>query len=243
LAFSFCLFLSVPVDLNSAIPTRSKQDKSRQKPTQRERQTRMNAASHPMPPTPALRRLADFLRETGSALSVREAATMAINQWIAAERGQFTRTTPTPTRGYQWKTLFLPDGTELRVVHAGQAYHARVEGDEILYRQRPVSPRQFIQAVAGEGRNAWRDVSILLPGQLMWRAASLLRRQAGAEEVPKPVSAAEAMQAAAACMSETLKHALTLVELANTRSLPPYERRSSRQRREECELGETCGFD
>jgi hypothetical protein len=203
----------------------------------------MNAASDVLSPTKALRRLADFLRETGSPLSVLDAATMAINQWIAAERGQFTRSTPTPTRGYQWKSLFLPEGTELRVDCGDQTFYAHVEKDDIVYRHRPISPRQFVLAVSGEGRNAWREVWILLPGERAWRPASLLRRLAGGEAVPKPVSPAEAMQAAAACMSETLKHALTLVELANAQSLPRFERRGPHQRRDEDELGESCQLD
>ena len=76
---------------------------------------RMNAPQACPPPTRALRRLADFLHESGSKLSAVDAATMAINQWIAMERGQLTSVVATPTRGYQWKTLFLPEGSELRI--------------------------------------------------------------------------------------------------------------------------------
>jgi hypothetical protein len=191
----------------------------------------MNAPLDCMAPPQAMRRLAEFLRETGSALSVTDAATMAINQWIAVERGQLSAAAPTPTRGYQWKTLFLPEGTELRVISGGEHAYARVEGDEIIHQGRAVSPRQMALAAAGAGRNAWREVWILQPGERKWLPAALLRRKASEQPLPAPVSPVDAMRAAAACMSETLKTALALVEHANGQALPVYERRVPRHRR------------
>ena len=88
-----------------------------------------------------MRRLASFLREIDHPLSPADAAALAINQWIAAERGQLNRTAPVPTRGYQWKSLFLPEGTELRMHAAGRSFYARVEGDELVFDGHPVSPR------------------------------------------------------------------------------------------------------
>lgn len=191
----------------------------------------MEAPSDCLAPTHALRRLAAFLAESGSKLSPSDAATMAINQWMACERGQFTTLAPTPTRGYQWKTLFLPEGTELRATVEGETAYARVEGDDIRYRGRRVSPHQMLLDLGGKGRNAWREVWVLLPGERKWLPASRLRRLAEGEPPPRPVSPAEAMSAAAACMSETLKTALALVEQANAQALPAFERRVCPQRR------------
>lgn len=70
----------------------------------------MNAGSNVRAPTDALRRLAQFLQESGNRMSPAEAATQAINEWIAAARGQFAILAPTPSQGYQWKSLFLPHG-------------------------------------------------------------------------------------------------------------------------------------
>jgi hypothetical protein len=185
----------------------------------------MNATHSFLPPPQVLRRLAAFLQETGSQLSPGEAAAIAINQWIATERGQLNLLTPTPTRGYQWKSLFLPEGTELRINFAGISHFARVVGDHIIYGGQRLSPRQMAIDVAGRGRNAWREISVLLPGERKWLPASRLRREAEQEGKAPPVSPVEAMTAAAACMSETLKTALALVEHANGQALPAYERR------------------
>jgi hypothetical protein len=93
----------------------------------------MNAPRHVLAPAAALRRLADFPHESGSSTPPAEAATIAINEWIAAAQGKFTHLAPTPTRGYQWKSLFLPDGTELRMRFGRLSLYARVSGDAIWY--------------------------------------------------------------------------------------------------------------
>jgi hypothetical protein len=89
----FVLFCPFELSLNAPV----KRDKKRQKRTKRERQKRMDAQSVYLAPTQALRRLAAFLDETGSKLTPLDAATMAINQWIATERDQFTDVTASPT--------------------------------------------------------------------------------------------------------------------------------------------------
>jgi hypothetical protein len=170
-----------------------------------------------VPPTKALRRLDQFLREINSQRTAADAATEAIDQWIAIQRGHPVRPNIAPARGYQWKTLFLPEGTELRVTSAaGTSAYARVLGDDIIFGNRRTSPRQLCLATLGAGRNAWRDVWVLLPGQLKWRPASLLRRKANREleVMPATMSPQEAMAAAARCMSESLQAALALVDHA-----------------------------
>lgn len=195
------------------------------------------------PPTAALRRLAEFLRESGSALKPKEVAEQAINQWIATAKGQYPALAVSPSRGYQWKTLFLPEGSELRMRYGDQSYHARVEGDAIVYQGQRVSPRQMAIAVAGDGHNAWRELWILLPGETKWKPASLLRRESEREAPAKTVSPAEAMTAAAACMAETLKTALALVEHATAQALPKYERRALRHRRAQDVMEQACMMD
>lgn len=177
----------------------------------------MNAPRILVPPTKALRRLDQFLREIDSPRTAADAATEAIDQWIAIQRGHPVRPNLPPARGYQWKALFLPEGTELRVTSAGgTSAYARVLGEDIIYQNQRVSPRQFCLATLGMGRNAWRDIWILLPGELKWRPASLLRRKASREleVLPATMSPQEAMTAAARCMSESLHAALALVDHA-----------------------------
>jgi hypothetical protein len=195
------------------------------------------------PPTAALRRLAEFLRETGSSLKPKEAAEQAINQWIAAAKGQWASLAVTPSRGYQWKSLFLPEGSELRMRYGGQCHYARVEGDAIVYRGQRVSPRQMAIALAGGGHNAWREFWILLPGESKWKNASLMRRESEQQAPAKAVSPGEAMTAAAACMAETLKAALALVEHVNARALPNHERRAEGHRRADDAMTHACMAD
>jgi hypothetical protein len=203
----------------------------------------MNAPRDVLAPAAALRRLADFLHESGSSTPPAEAATIAINEWIAAAQGKFTRLAPTPTRGYQWKSLFLPDGTELRMRFGRLSFYARVSGDAIWYQGQRVSPRQMTIAIAGDGHNAWRALWIRLPTDTRWRPASLLRREAGKAGRAEPVSPLEAMTAAAACMSETMKTALALVDHAGAIALPQYERRTAHTRRASDRLAGDCAFD
>jgi hypothetical protein len=203
----------------------------------------MNAREFVLPPAEALSRLANFLKETGCPLSATQAAAAAIDEWIAAERAQVRHVSATPTRGYQWKSLFLPEGTQLRMQFAGQVHHACVVGDDIVYAGQRLSPRQFTIAVAGDGRNAWRVLWVRLPADAKWRPASLLRRQGEQQGVPQPVSPLEAMESAAASMTQTLRTALALVEHANTQALPKYERRVARHRRAQDQLEDTCQLD
>jgi hypothetical protein len=195
------------------------------------------------PPIAALRRLAEFLRESGSPLKPKEVAAQAINQWIATAKGQFPSLAVTPSRGYQWKTLFLPEGSELRMRYGDHSFHARVEGDAIVYQGQRVSPRQMAIAIAGDGHNAWREFWILLPGETKWKPASLLRRESEQQPPAQTVSPVEAMAAAAACMTETLKTALALVEHANGQALPKYERRVERHRRAQDFMTDACMTD
>jgi hypothetical protein len=43
-------------------------------------------------------------------------------------------------RGYQWKRLFLPEGTKLRVSYRGVTRYAQVEGELIIHDGVAVSP-------------------------------------------------------------------------------------------------------
>lgn len=230
----------------------------------------MNAASLlPVDPD-TLVALSSHLRDTGSEHSLLGAASLAIRAWIvadsaptgakgsrpgpaaAAAAAPALATTHCAARGYQWKELFLPDGTDMRMHFEGETYHARVIGDAIVHEGRTVSPRQLTIAIAGDGRNAWRDLSVRLPGEPHFRPACLLRRneqarikvefEAGRAPAPE-FSPAAAIAAAAASMSEALRTALILVEHSNAQSLPKYERRVDNKRRANDVLAGQAMFD
>ena len=85
---------------------------------------------------------------------------------------------PSDTRGYQWKSLFLPDGTEVRMQYKGEWYYAGVDGDQLLYEGDATTPRRLANYVAQSSRNAWRDLWIKRPGDAEWRLADDLRDEA-----------------------------------------------------------------
>ncbi|MES2151192.1 MAG: hypothetical protein V4508_15535 [Pseudomonadota bacterium] len=147
---------------------------------------------------------------------------------------------PAP-RGYQWKRLFLPEGSSLRMVFRGAPYFASVSGDAIVYQGNRLSPRQLTLAIAGEGRNAWRDLWICLPGETRWRPASLLRSALEKNDAP-PLSPFEALGAAASCMAQALQ-ALALSTHVKAQPTLQSERRAGFGRRATDILVDDCACD
>lgn len=77
----------------------------------------MNAARIRDIPPAAYTELESFLRKSGSTLSPAEAIIIAIRDWI-----EKTRTGAAPVRGYQWKLLFIPEKSRLRMNYEGESY-------------------------------------------------------------------------------------------------------------------------
>lgn len=187
----------------------------------------MNAARTCELPPAAYAELADFLHNNGSTLSPVEALIIASRDWM-----QKSRAAAMPLRGYQWKLLFIPERSRLRMSYEGDSYYAEVVGEEIIFRNQAVSPRQMTMKIAGDGRNAWRDLWILLPDEKHWAHAARLRDRLQQRAAKQPLSAADAMTSAAKSMSDALTTALALVEHANHQSQNTLERRLPRYRRE-----------
>jgi hypothetical protein len=113
-----------------------------------------------------------------------EIAAEAIEAWT---RKKIPDAIPMPAAGgYQWKSLFLATGTLLRTVFGGKNYHCTVEGDQILYNGKPVSPSGFVNAVGGIRRNAWRCTWILFPDSKDWKLADTLRTRERPRRARKP---------------------------------------------------------
>lgn len=191
----------------------------------------MNPAQTRLLPPATVLLLEEFLRKSGNALSVTEALVAAVNLWI--ERQQ---TAALPTRGYQWKMLFLPEGTRVRMQYDETWHSAEVMGDDLMYQGRPVSPHQLTQQVAGDGRNAWRDLWIRFPGEKNWACAAQLRARLQKRAAIPPPTPAEAMANAAKTMSNALNAALALIEHVDLQSRNTLERRLPKNRREYDEL-------
>lgn len=106
-------------------------------------------------------------------------------------------------RGYRWKDVFLPEGTELCFTHKGRTYGAMVAGGRILHEGEPVTPSRFINAVAGPGRNAWIGLWVRRPADAVWVLADDLRRAA---EVAFVASQAVAIQQGEAAGQRAASH-------------------------------------
>lgn len=199
----------------------------------------MNAAisANTIPPA-AFAQLSEHLRTSGSNLSATDAVISAVAQWIAANRAAAA-----PDCGYQWKQVFLPHGTQVRMQCDTQWHYADVVGDELVYHGRALSPRQLTIAIAGDGRNAWRDLWIRRPGEKGWVAASRLRHELERASATQPPSPMEAMQAAAQSMSQALQTALALVDHVRHQAETATDRRIPKHRRRDDYMVDDCKAD
>lgn len=101
--------------------------------------------------------------------------TRALYDWMAAQDAARDREVATDLKGYQWKQLFLPNGTCLRTVVNGEHVTARVTENAVVYGGKNTSPAQFVNRAYGFRCNAWSRIWLLLPGQTEWRLADQLR--------------------------------------------------------------------
>ena len=229
----------------------------------------MNATAPNTLPPYLVAELAMHLRNSGSELNVMQAASAAIRAWVKADKARLQAPAPAeaaavsaaasaagPSRGYLWKNLFLPHGTELRMSTRESTYHARVEGDDILFNGRSVSPRGMTLAIYGEGRNAWRDLWLKLPGERYWKPASRCRREQeqnqtqeqqgqsqSQSQLVSAVNPAQSLAAATVTMSDALRTMLSLMERVSARAIPEEDRRVKPARREADVFADHCALD
>ncbi|NRR31015.1 hypothetical protein HSX11_12575 [Oxalobacteraceae bacterium] len=136
--------------------------------------------------TPVLLQLL-AMEQASETLTVSDLIGKALQQYLTQspdERDASPRA-PEIIRGYQWKSLFLPEGTILRSWSYGENNYARVEGDHIMHMGRSVSPNQFARSFSRTFRNAWIDLSVKRPGDKTYIIASRLRREILAQDKVK----------------------------------------------------------
>jgi hypothetical protein len=112
----------------------------------------------------------EHLRKTSDLRPLEHVAALALRSWLAQHQHLST------ARGYQWKALFLPEGTELRMRYRGVYFYAKVEGDELVYEDFPVTPHGWARDVTGTVRNAWRDIWIRRSINDCWTQAQTWRK-------------------------------------------------------------------
>jgi hypothetical protein len=125
----------------------------------------------------SLLRLVEWQRREGGAHDLSETINSALDFWLDAKTALPPGADPANLRGYQWKSLFLPEGTVLRSWSYGDHNYARVEGDKIMHEGRSVSPNEFARLFARTARNAWFDLSVRRPGDKRFTMADLLRKE------------------------------------------------------------------
>lgn len=131
-------------------------------------------------PHPVLLQLIAHLEKHGGPQDVSAVMLAAVELWLCEQH------CPHPGRsslhGYQWKSLFLPEGSRLRSWSYGEHNYAEVVGDQIIHNGRAVSPNQFARSFARSNRNAWSDLSVRRPGDKKWTVASRLRMELATEQ-------------------------------------------------------------
>lgn len=141
-------------------------------------------------PPHTLLRLVEQLRRAGGVQDISEAIATAIEFWLDAKTALPPGADPANIRGYQWKSLFLPEGTILRSWSYGEHNYARVEGDKIMHEGRSVTPNEFARSFARTARNAWFDLSVRRPGDKHFKMADLLRKEQAKQRAETPPLAA-----------------------------------------------------
>ena len=121
--------------------------------------------------------LANFLRSNGDPRDPVEIVSVAIDYWLDNASWKSELLSESDTRGYQWKNLFLPSGTQIRMQYKGAYFYAKVDGDEIIYDGKPISPGSLANTIAGNSRNAWRDLWIKRPDDKEWKLADECRSE------------------------------------------------------------------
>lgn len=124
--------------------------------------------------------LADFLKAQGDARDPVLAVQDAIDYWLdnASWKPELLHHAQPSNLGYQWKSLFLPDSTEVRMQYKSDWYYAKVEGDKLIYEGEPITPGRLANTVTGTSRNAWRDLWIKRPADTEWLLADDCRAAA-----------------------------------------------------------------
>lgn len=100
-------------------------------------------------------------------------------EWEALNADGARRRYGDPKRGYHWETVFLPNGTDIRMPYKGRHDHAEIAHQRLMHDGQEYSPSQFASKVANNtSRNAWRDLEVRLPGTEEWVLADVLRQRA-----------------------------------------------------------------
>jgi hypothetical protein len=187
--------------------------------------------------------VANLLHSTGDGRSLEQVVQAALKAWLLATTVANPKAAAAATCGYQWKSLFLPEGCLLRIAHRGQYAVAIVRGDDIIFQGRPYSPRQFVMHVTGQVRNAWLALWIRSPGDARWHLADTRRRilrRVPAQRVPPSATSAESPlpESESESESESVPSRLAPTSPFRSQFVLQVHRRQAYLRRDDCVLDE-----
>lgn len=101
-----------------------------------------------------------------------------VKRWFAAEVARLeVRKNGAALRGFQWKTVFLPDGTSLRTSYGDNVEFAKVVGDRVICDDGAMSTPSLFANRHAQGQNAWRFVWLRFPGDDDWVRAGDCRER------------------------------------------------------------------
>ena len=69
--------------------------------------------------------------------------------------------------------------------YKGAYFYAKVDGDEIIYDGKPISPGSLANTIAGNSSNAWRDLWIKRPEDKEWKLADECRSEVSIDALIK----------------------------------------------------------
>lgn len=133
-------------------------------------------------PVTDLLNLEFHLMDTRPGVKPEAFVTELLQRWLAIEMDRLaTLRNGRAMRGFQWKNVFLPDGTRLRTSYRHTIEFAKVVGDCILSDDgESLTPSLFANRHA-TGRNAWRFVWLRFPGDDYWICADNCRARVAAQ--------------------------------------------------------------
>jgi hypothetical protein len=176
----FCQFLPFFVWSTRNLPRENGSDE-KENQTEKDMKRQNPAGSAIQLPHALYLDLLRHLMQSGDPRSLQEVAVEALTTWLhdqhAHPRGH----------GYQWRDVFLPEGSELLFRHHGQPFIAKVEGGQLRFRGQSVTPHGWLCELTGTQRNPWRDLLVRRSWRDAWtRVAEWRGRPASGEAMENP---------------------------------------------------------
>ncbi|MYM38890.1 hypothetical protein [Duganella qianjiadongensis] len=165
-----------------------------------------------------LERLTDHLARRGGAPDLQQALNAALEMWLGEQLKLRIDNDPASVRGYQWKTVFLPEGTLLCTRTYGESQYARVHGEEIIFQGRAVTPNRLAHWAGRGRRNAWNDIYVRRPQDKFYIRAQRLRAQL-AQELERVTSALPVPAPVASNSAEVMSAVVTALQASEQTKL------------------------